>query len=86
MGVAIAFMVVGGWTMLEGVPMLGQYLVERDQRIEQEEQLLAEARLDEIVRTNGHLVIEVKTMDEVEAEENARLLDLGQRQRKVIRK
>jgi len=69
MGVAIAFMVVGGWTMLEGVPMLGQYLVERDQRIEQEEQLLAEARLDEIVRTNGHLVIEVKTMDEVEAEE-----------------
>jgi len=86
MGVAIAFMVVGGWTMLEGVPMLGQYLVERDQRIEQEERTLAEAELDEIVRTNGHLVIEVKTMDEVEAEENARLLDLGQRQRKVIRK
>jgi len=86
MGVAIAFMVVGGWTMLEGVPMLGQYLVERDQRIEQEERTLAEAELDEIVRTSGHLVIEVKTMEEVEAEENARLLDLGQRQRKVIRK
>jgi len=74
------------WGVIEGTPYVAGWLIERDQRIEQEEQLLAEARLDEIVRTNGHLVIEVKTMDEVEAEENARLLELGQRERRVIRK
>jgi len=86
MGLAIAFMVAGGWAVIEGVPILGQYLIEREQRIEQEEQLRAEAELDEIVRTSGHLVIEVKTMEEVEQEENARLLELGQRERRVITK
>ena len=87
MGIAIAFMVAGGWTVLEGVPMLGQYLVEREQRIEQEERVALEQELDYKLQESGNrLIITVKTMEDVEAEENARLLELGQRERRVIKK
>ena len=84
MGVAIVFMVAGGWTILEGVPMLGEWMVENDQRIVQEEQLAQEAELDRIVRESGNLIITVQTMAEVQAEENAMLLKIGERQRVVI--
>jgi len=85
MGVAIVFMVAGGWTILEGVPMLGEWMVENDQRIVQEEQLAQEAELDRIVRESGNLIITVQTMAEVQAEENAMLLKIGERQRVVIK-
>ncbi len=86
MGVEILIGLTMAWGVIEGTPYVAGWLMEREQRIEQEEQLRAEAELDEIVRTSGHLVIEVKTMEEVEQEENARLLDLGQRERRVITK
>ena len=86
MGVEILIGLTMAWGVIEGTPYVAGWLMEREQRIEQEEQLRAEAELDEIVRTSGHLVIEVKTWEEVEQEENARLLDLGQRERRVITK
>ena len=86
MGVEILIGLTMAWGVIEGTPYVAGWLMEREQRIEQEEQLRAEAELDEIVRTNGHLVIEVKTWEEVEQEENARLLELGQRERRVITK
>ena len=86
MGVEILIGLTMAWGVIEGTPYVVGWLMEREQRIEQEEQLRAEAELDEIVRTSGHLVIEVKTWEEVEAEENARLLELGQRERRVITK
>mgnify|MGYP001087974079 FL=1 len=86
MGVEILIGLTMAWGVIEGTPYVAGWLMEREQRIEQEEQLRAEAELDEIVRTSGHLVIEVKTMEEVEQEENARLLELGQRERRVITK
>ena len=86
MGVEILIGLTMAWGVIEGTPYVAGWLMEREQRIEQEEQLRAEAELDEIVRSSGHLVIEVKTMEEVEQEENARLLELGQRERRVITK
>ena len=86
MGVEILIGLTMAWGVIEGTPYVAGWLMEREQRIEQEEQLRVEAELDEIVRTSGHLVIEVKTWEEVEAEENARLLELGQRERRVITK
>ena len=87
MGVEILIGLTMAWGVIEGTPYVAGWLMEREQRIEQEERVALEQELDYKLQESGNrLIITVKTMEDVEAEENARLLELGQRERRVIKK